>query len=653
MKEGPRTWAGASSPLAMTGNAKLFAFTGEDIGAISATAFNKFKREGVDLLALDSDAFSFCHQKKLPCTTLADWIGDDGITLAKERASRWENVWYRPGGDFLSAYGVCWPELDREAMFWFWRTASTALALAESLVSRGIGELLVVDRSPAPAVYYAASDVHLALWRQVLQGRVQIRSIKPARGSRPARRTVTRARSAAVRTIRMLRPVASGSAARGTRPELTFNRITRANAGALSGKVVIALNPGELYRQGPIIADLTKRFPGDVVIIPTVPWAGDLEAFGLEHGIEVLNIEPVEEKGAGVPEKFTRDFETLAGTTTDSALGQVLHACRHHFDYYLATRWPLFASAFAEWEQVLTLGKPLILAVSSLEDAESQLPAVAARKVALPSVTLPHGPGITRPTRLHASVILHAFETDLDAMQRSGNDGSVFRGCRDYMPKNEYPVAKGSGFANGGSAAKVLVLLAATFRPGIIWPAIELHCQSCAIASLFQKPVEAEASVQFLLKPHPNLPDLAFLHTLGPEIQAVMLPPGYPLEDAIESADLVLALNYSGIGIVHAALKQKPVVFFWNDPALGKTDPYPFADIYLPCGPLVRSPAELWFILERFSREPGYRSELTSQASRFAQTHLNNDGYQTVAEIVADIIGNANSARFARPDLSR
>jgi CDP-glycerol glycerophosphotransferase (TagB/SpsB family) len=164
-----------------------------------------------------------------------------------------------------------------------------------------------------------------------------------------------------------------------------------------------------------------------------------------------------------------------------------------------------------------------------------------------------------------------------------------------------------------------------------------------AIRSLFQKPSSVECPMRFVLKPHPDLADLALLRSLGERIEHAVLPPDVPLDDALRSSELVIALNYSGVGIVHAALQSKPVIFYWTDPCIGETEPCTFGDIYLPCGPLVRTADELWRQLDRFWNDPAYAQSLRDQVRTFAAGWLDNGGCPTVGEIVEAVLSRSKA----------
>ena len=164
--------------------ATVFAFFGEDLGPDPSKVLGAIYSQGHALVALDSDAVAHCHAGNLPFSTIDDWLDAPRMIAAKKRAAGWEDQWYRSVPGALTADDICWPEIDREAMYWFWLSASVAMELAEALVSRHVEELAVPERGMwRPSVYYSPSDVHLACWRQTLAGRVRFREVSSGSAS--------------------------------------------------------------------------------------------------------------------------------------------------------------------------------------------------------------------------------------------------------------------------------------------------------------------------------------------------------------------------------------------------------------------------------------------------------------------------------------
>jgi hypothetical protein len=116
-----------------------------------------------------------------------------------------------------------------------------------------------------------------------------------------------------------------------------------------------------------------------------------------------------------------------------------------------------------------------------------------------------------------------------------------------------------------------------------------------------------------------------------------------PLSAALDAADLVVAMNYCGVGVLHTATAGKPLIHFWLDPDIGRLDPMPFADMYAPAGDMARSEEDIWTLVRRFLDEPGYAASLQGRIEAFHRS-LYLEKSQTLRDIALALAGRKEQA---------
>ena len=86
-----------------------------------------------------------------------------------------------------------------------------------------------------------------------------------------------------------------------------------------------------------------------------------------------------------------------------------------------------------------------------------------------------------------------------------------------------------------------------------------------------------------------------------------LLPPNLPLGEALDQADIVVALNYPGTALIYTLQARKPVIFFWNDPLLlYRSHTYRHSHLMLPAGVLAKTGEEMWRLVSQFLTDPAH-----------------------------------------------
>lgn len=586
-------------------------FHGTDLVGPAPDLLRRAATDGQALVALDSQALAWARRECLPHTGLEAWLDEGDLTQARHLAPEYETSWFAPSRELFTFDGLCWPEFDREVLYAYWLSACTAHVLSQGLARRGVRRLTVFRRDPPrPMLYFEPADTAALYLLGAFPGQVE----------------------GVVLSDSAQQPVPEAPATPDARP----NFFLHDNTELLRGRAALCLNPLEVFRLGRHIAEIRAAFGENVVLVVNSHLARDVEPIAKKTGLPVLGMGPAGTPSVDVAGQCLRGFAKLLAAQAEPLCGMLRHNAAH-FEA-LFRRWVWLEATRQYWQRAFAAAPPALVAVSSLEDSESQLPASAARDFGIPSICLPHGIGLTRAARPKADLVLHLGQADREAYLRSGISASRLAGCQDLGIENEYPVDAGAAWTPDKGKLNVLALMAATGRPGVLYPVISPEAQIRALRALAAPPADLAGRLHLSLKTHPGLPDLEIVEVAGPEAQALLVPLDLPLTRALAAADLVVALNYAGVCILHCAEAGKPLVQFWLDPDLGHAEPFPYADLYVPAGHMTRSEDEFWNAVRRFLDEPGFAEALRQRSSDFCRDFHAGER-RSLREIAATAVG--------------
>lgn len=590
-------------------------FSGPDLAGSASDLLRREAAQGAALVALDSQAMAWAVREGLPCAFMDGWLDEDDFSRARREAPEFEAAWFAPRREAFTFDGLCWPEFDREVLYAYWLSACTAQVLAEGLARRGVRRLTVFRRDPPrPMLYFEPADTPALYWEKAFPG--EVRSVVL-----PALET----------------PDDSAAGGRDERP----CDFLHGNVDLLRDRAALCLNPLEVFRLRRQIAEIAGAFGGRAVIVANTHLARDTGPIARETGLPVLGLGPAGRPAEDVAGRCRRGFEELLEVQSEPLRG-MLRGNAAHFAA-LFRRWTWLQATREYWARAFRAAPPALVVVTSLSDSESQIPAEAAASLGVPSLCLPHGVGITRAVRPKSSVVPCLCQADRRVYLSSGIHEERLTGCLDLDTENEYAVDGAKALPRMEGRLNVLALMTATGRPGVLYPVIRHEAQARALRALAAPPPDLAGRLALTLKTHPGLPDLEIVEAAGPKVQALLAPLDLSLAGALASADLVLAVNYSGVGILHAAKAGKPLIQFWLDPDIGRSEPMLFADIYAPAGGMARSEGELWALMRRFLDEPGQAEAMRRRSDDFLRS-LRLEESRTLRDIALALAGRKEQA---------
>lgn len=600
------------------GGEKLCAFFGSDIGKRHAHYLKRLHKEGYSFLPLDTPAIGMAASNELPYNLIDEWLGPDEMLQSRKTAAECELRWFESAREDFVSDGICWPEFDREAMYWFWHDITAAKALAEAFVRKGIRRLACYQAvGLRPALYYRPSDVISAFWKGRLQDRVEIL---------PMGRTGKWTQSPQSLIFRFLERVDF------------LGRFRRDRRGAhpslLAEKLVLVLHHGEFDRFTPVVRQLYRRYAGQVAGVILFLNRSKAEAIARHWPVPVASSPHVKTPDPDLREKFLNGYKRAL----DRAEGQVwehfLAWTPFHFRFYCEKRWPLLASKFRCWTDLWRKARPKAVLVSSLEDSESQLPTVAARQLEIPTFSIPHG-GFS-PRSLGPPVadrLLYSTSIQKALYERAGTPPDRLLACRNLVAENEYPV----GAANDVAVSEGWRVLALTNPIGTgclaqrIFPAAQLR----ALRALANPPSDVAEKLRLRVKVHPGFPDLELFDSADVGLKEQVLPFDMEISAVLKAFDLVVAVNYCGSALIHVLRAGMGVVFFWTDVSIGKVEPYTHADLLTHAGPIVRDAKELWDCVIAFFTDKQYEGQLLRRASEYCSTYLDDSLCPDISEVLS------------------
>ncbi len=601
---------------------KLLAYFGSDIDSKSLAGAH---RRGYTLLALDTVAIGSAAQANVPFTLMDDWVDGERILKTQEQAAKWEREWFLPAKEELTAEGVCWPEFDHHALFWFWRDITLAAALVEALKAEQLRELrLVWAPQPRPKLHYGRSDASAVFLRNELEGRVSLWR------ERSWRRALSRMRSAFARTRSKLGVLSRGGSGVSLQTPPLEKRVV-SDPQIVNGRLVVAINPGEFHRFTAIVKQLSRSFPGRVAAALVQPMPHIAERIKITWKIPVIDMPNANGVSLAVGGSLLEGFVRAREAADTQFCRKALEHLSFHFEYYCRERWPKLAARLVWWADLWTDNPPAAVFVSSLTDAESQLPAVAAKRMSIPTFSLPHG-ALTRADRLEAvEHLLFELRLQRRRYERVGVAQERLIGVRDLEMRDEYPTEPVTIPAFDG-AWRVLALTTSIQHQGCLAPIHSPAVQLAALNALANPPGDLVERLSLRFKPHPGFPQLELFLAVNSDVEPTILKPASELALALEESDLVLLVNNLGSALVHAARSGKPIIFFWPDPLTATPELH--AEVVAEAGIVARTPTELWNLVRDFFTRPQMADDLRAKSRTFSHHFLDSSAYPAVARAV-------------------
>jgi len=616
---------------------KLVAAFGSDLAEVGGADFLRRRRkQGYELLAFDAKASVLAVKEGVPVHTLSSFLTGDDVGQALQQAKESQRNWFAPGREEFTVAGICWPQVDGEAMRWFWWDAMLSLKLADALKRARVDRLLCIRHlCRRPGIRDARSDaVNVILKTQLPRITSELQPswfLEPGQWEDLLRRTATRAFGLACKS----------------------NIAAVHGRGCAGGGVALVMAIGELHRFRRLINDLSKRYSGRFALaassqVHSLPDAKDLDnsipffsgpRWPVAHTAMAaltswLPASAFSSHGAG----FIRAYRKCVKSSMTRHWHKPLKDLSFHFAYYLKYRWPhLLTNAMRVWANLWRTVQPQVVVSSSVGDPVQDLAVFTARTQGISTVAIPHG-GITR-SMSDVSFAEHVlYENDVQKwhFEKEGVDGQCLLPVRGVLEENEYPVEAMRAF----SLTKKCRILALTQVPldACLMGAVTLAAQLEALRAVSKPPSELAGRVEVAIKVHPGTTDLDMISLAGEEVEKRLLPLESELKSALAETDLVVAVNYSGTALVHALRYERPVIQILTeaDPILDHSGmPY---HLFREGVTVVRSRNEFWTAVESFISNSDVAAEMRARAADYARKRLDYKRFPPFNDVLESIL---------------
>lgn len=621
---------------------RLLAFFGSDLEGRGPEYLQQADHEGYALLALDFSAAARAAAAAVPYTLCDDWVGTASRLSAIENAAIWEREWFEAARQEFTWEGICWPDFDRHAMHWFWLEVAFADLLAEAFGKEGITDLrFFQDEEKRPGVYVSPADIYSAAWEEALRCTREPPDTAQEPGQHekpdePLYRRVFMSARARARRILTLVPQPPG-------PE---TGAIPAPVSLPKGAIVLAFNVGEAHRFTPIIEELYQGVSCPVAAVTLSHDPTRANAIGAEWPVPVAPGPALGELDAGSQAKFSQAYSRLVAEGLGEPWHSALRRFEFHFEYYRRERWPTLANGFRAWQELWKEARPQAVLVSSLYDAESQLPAAAARPLGIPTFAIPHGATQLVDDLLASDYVLYGYRIQEMAWQLGGIKSSRVKPCHGIVTENEYPSSPNSELESSGG----LRLLGLTNPTGFerrLLPTLSLRAQLEALRAVNRPPADIAARINLRIKPHPNNAEFEIFALADRGLERAVVPPNADLRSALQDSDLVVAINYLGSALLHALRLGKPVVLLWVDELFLKA-PGTQVDLFMPGCQLARTPEEFWDVVRKFFTDERFAQAMRLKAQEFCRGNLDDSDYPTISEVIETTLESHKTGMAAK-----
>jgi hypothetical protein len=598
---------------------KILAFFGSDIRERGIEFLQQMHLRGYILLALDVPAIGLASKAGVSYTVIDDWINSKTMRGVFQRALRCRCQWFRIAKREFTIDGVCWPEFDREAMFWFWFNVILAEAFAKTFRTHKGQELSFFQSSTRrPTLFYYPSDICAAFWQKELKGKTKVlKLLRQPFFSRFFYFSRKRVKESLNRGKKLKKPKMFPS--------------------VLQGKIVLAFNPGEFHRFTSAIEQLSIDFSERVVLVTLSNSQSEVDEIARQWSIPVLCGPATLPIDAKLPKFFLRGYKRSLKTARGKSWEKALKYLDFHFEHYCIKRWPKLVNDFRYWQNLFRRWRPKAVIVSSLFDAESQLPAEAARQLKIPTFSVPHAGVMSKEWTSASKYILYSFKTQEITYRQASISKDRLLPCTKLFAENEYPTFPLKLKFNK-SRLKVLIITYGVIFKHCFIPNIGPRAQLRALKALSKPPLDIVNKIQLFIKvhPNPNYADLELFEAAGNSLEEKVVATNSNIHSVMSCCDIAILVNSTGSALINILKGGKPVIFFWTDYQSPRTDI--FYDIFLSSGLVAHNAKELWHLIRKFLTHQELVKEMHYKAKKFYQKYLDDSNYPTISEVVKEVL---------------
>jgi hypothetical protein len=582
-------------------------------------------------------------------------------------AAKHEKNWLLSVANLPSFKEMNWAAVDRESMYWFWRDIAQAQALCELWNSLDITRIEILpptSSSNVPMQYYGDSEIAKLVIMHFCADKLAFTPLRPPptplsaplEPSRNSRTFLRKIANLAVQPRKMLRgkhfsaqhilwkilnqlvkprtklsistfPEEAQSLIERPTPELRID----------SNSVIFFLHPLEADRFESIIESLKLAYKENLVLWLLSGTGRDAEILATELEIPVIpppiSPDPTQETLTS----FHNSLQLFKATITDP-FKEMVDSISQQFEFLFLKRYPGLEASLAFWREFWQKRPPKIVIGSGLEDAETQIPIIAASQLQITTIAVPHGAVYTRSTNLMAEYALYENDFSRNAFCTETSKTKLIP-CTGLLKSNEYPTSPEARPQEKKPLFSILVLLNSLGPITSIAPYVSLTGHLETLENISSIPSELNEKVEIKFRPHP-CPIFGGANILRSCInEKQLLGCDVDLEIAIRSFDLFVLFNGFG-SVVSPLLKHScPILLLWPDEKIGEIGPFENGCDLASLGPPIRNSDDFWHGIRNLLAHPSQLPELANRSITLCQKKLNGEQHPQLSSILGKISG--------------
>jgi len=604
---------------------KLFAFFGTDIEGYPDDLLYKLFLEDYFIIALDSKAIEYASKFPIPFTIITDWINTDDLLKIKDNAWHCEVNWFQENRDGFSINEICWPEIDHNAMHYFWLDALLSLRLSEIFIRCDVKELLLIDQNRAvPMVYYIEGSVCKSIWLNELKGRV--RFIESKRIESPIQ-------------TRYIIP-------NHIKPLLYSPK------EFLNDKIVFFASGIEIGRSKDLIQDLISSFPKQVVIMPNN--INDMDLISLMNRGSIPVISPLipYSEDALIAKNFFNNYQQLMYKSKGKIWEKILAILPFHFEYYCNYRWPKLNYEFQHYFINFSKYPPRLIIGAILNMTEWHIPILSAQQLGIKTLSIPHSISVNPSKHVIKSDLIFRFDFHLhiDKLSREVIKKTIsipenkFLPCNNCTDINSHKMRCLSPNYRK-DVIKILVLFSPTSlyiypttQSRLIYPNKNPRKQIESIIHFYEISKDFAEKIDIKFKVHPGFSELELFNVTNKDLSDYLLPVDAELEPIIQESNLIIGVNFYSSALINIIKSKKPIVNYINDEYF-QSDMERSSNILEILKAhimILHSKEELKSFIMKILYNPFILEEMKVNITLFSEKYVNNQNFLPISAIISN-----------------
>lgn len=604
---------------------RLVAAFGNDLTDKNITYIRTVQSLGYAFLALDIEAVQIAKKRKIPYVYFDRWISLAMINKAIVRAVSWQKCWYAETKKLFFEEGICWPKLDQDAMYIFWKEVFVASEFLKQFIKHnGVDVKYIGSDSFQPVIYFHSNDIWKTLTDHYLRRTAIVHVFR--------KYILIAGRLAKYVMTSMLHDGKIG-----------WHKIVHCLTPRVYDQtrpILFVLNQWELDRYKTIIKKLERKtdYPVKVGVLGL---NDDMcRAAARKYSIHV---EPIPQVSFQAPfgGKFLSAYQSLQESKNRS-WREIFYVLNYHFFYYCCVRWNQLITLKHDLEHYIDHENPLAVVTSQLNDAENQLPALVAHLNNIPTFSIPHALLSRYNTGNQMSdAMLVDSEFQKKVLNRIKTKDQNVIVAQDIIPYSSYATSRiKERYGASGRKYRMLVLLPSSSMTmnleRLFTPYVYLSSYIKDLENLISLGQELSKRIELIFKFHPldaKRDVLSLVSGKFPGHRHIILPRDADLADVLEHIDLVIDMNNaSGSADIHAIKLGKPLLFYCRSMVV--IPDYQISGLY-KAGRMIETPKKLESVIRRICKDPMYIQALREKSHKFFMKYLRNESAPSMADIIS------------------